>query len=81
MPESSLLIDLSGCGFIDSLGIAALVDGSRGLLEQGRSVAVAAASPQVRRILELTGVDSLLPISWSREEAIAELGGPDPDPS
>ena len=69
----ALLIDLCGCTFIDSLGIAALVRGSREMLAQGRAVAVAVPSPQVRRTLSLTGVDSILEVCWSREDALAWL--------
>jgi len=72
-PRGALLIDLGGCTFIDSLGIAALVRGSREMLERGRAVAAAVPSPQVRRTLALTGVDSLLEVCWSREDALAWL--------
>lgn len=70
-----LLIDLGGCAFIDSLGIAALVAGSRPILDRGGRIAVCSSSPQVRRTLELTGVDELLAIWWTRDEAIGELSG------
>lgn len=69
-PDDALLVDLAGCTFIDSLGIASLVRGARELLERGRAVAVAVPSPQVRRTLALTGVDALLQICWSREDAL-----------
>jgi anti-sigma B factor antagonist len=71
--EGALLLDLAGCTFIDSLGIAALVRGSRQMLEQGRSVAVAVPSSQVRRMLTLTGIDALLEVCWSREDALRWL--------
>ena len=71
--QGALLIDLCDCTFIDSLGIAAIVGGSKAMLERGRAVAVAVSSPQVRRILALTGADELLPIHWSREEALGWL--------
>lgn len=69
----ALLIDLCGCTFIDSLGIAAVVRRSREMLGQGRAVAVAVPSPQVRRTLALTGVDAILQICWSRADALAWL--------
>ena len=75
----ALLIDLCGCTFIDSLGIAALVRGSREMLAQDRAVALAVASPQVRRTLSLTGVEAILQICWSREDALAWLSERDPD--
>jgi len=71
--SGALLIDLCGCTFIDSLGIATLVRGSREMLDRGRAVVVAVPSPQVRRTLALTGVDSILQICWSRADALASL--------
>jgi len=71
--DGGLLIDLGACTFIDSLGIATLVRSSREMLDQGRAVAVAVPSPQVRHTLSLTGVDSLLQVCWSREDALQWL--------
>ncbi len=68
-PPAALLIDLCACTFIDSLGIAALVEGSRAMLEQQRPVAIAASSSQVRRVLTLVGVDDLVPLRRTRAEA------------
>jgi anti-anti-sigma factor len=67
------VIDLCACTFIDSLGIAALVEGSRAMLDQRRPVAVAASSSQVRRILTLVGVDDLVPVRRTRGEAVELL--------
>lgn len=72
-PPAALLVDLCACTFIDSLGIAALVEGSRGMLEQGCPVAIAASSSQVRRILALVGVEDLVPVRRTRAEAVELL--------
>jgi anti-anti-sigma factor len=72
-PPPGLVIDLCACTFIDSLGIAALVEGSRAMLDQRRPVAVAASSSQVRRILTLVGVDDLVPVRRTRGEAVELL--------
>lgn len=72
-PTAALLIDLGACSFIDSLGIAAIVDGARSMQAQGARAVVACHSPQVRRILALTGVDELIELFWSRDEAIEAL--------
>jgi anti-sigma B factor antagonist len=68
-----LLIDLCNCTFIDSLGVAAVVDAARGLLDQDREVALVAHGPQVRRILGLTGVEELIDLYWTRDEATEAL--------
>ena len=75
-PGGRLLLDLSACTFIDSLGVAALVDAAAQMHKRGRVVAVVCRAPQVRRTLSLTGVDEQLPICWTREEAIELLSNP-----
>ncbi len=79
-PHGALLIDLACCTFIDSLGVAALVEAAKGMSERDRAVAIATAKPQARRILELTGLDALLSLCWTRDEAIAVLGERSPQP-
>lgn len=75
-PGGRLLIDLSACTFIDSLGVAALVEAGSEMHKRGRVVAIVCRAPQVRRTLALTGVDEQLPICWSREEGMELLGNP-----
>jgi len=71
--RGALVIDLCDCHFIDSLGIAVVVRASKKMRNQGRSVAVAASSSQVRRVLSLTGADELLSVHWSQADAIGWL--------
>ena len=73
-----LLIDLSECEFIDSTGIAMIVrawqqlgDGS----SEPVRVVICSGSEQVRRVLEITGLESSIPIHASRDEALAALRG------
>lgn len=76
--DASVLIDLSECEFIDSTGIALIVrtwqrldraadgDGS------GR-VVICSDNEQVRRVLEITGLELSIPIHSSADEALAAL--------
>ena len=66
-----VVVDLSTCDFIDSSGIRALLIGRQAAEDNGGALALAAAKPQVVRILEVTGVASALPIHASAEEALA----------
>jgi len=68
---SAIAIDLSSCDFIDSSGIRALLIGRQAAEDSGGTLALAAAKPQVVRILDVTGVASALPIHASAEEALA----------
>jgi anti-anti-sigma factor len=74
--QEALLIDLSGCEFIDSTGIALIVrswqeldgdgDGSGGL-------ALCGIGQQVKRVLDITGLEATIPTHQSREQALERL--------
>jgi anti-anti-sigma factor len=76
--DSALLIDLTACEFIDSTGIALIVrawqrlGGGNG--GNGR-FALCGLGDQVRRLLEVSGLESSLPTHGSRDEALAALRG------
>jgi anti-anti-sigma factor len=76
--EEPLLIDLSECEFIDSTGIAMIVrawqrlGGGNG---GDAKVVICSDNEQVRRVLEITGLELSIPIHASREEALAALRG------
>jgi anti-anti-sigma factor len=53
-----LVFDLSGLRFIDSAGIAVLLDAA----ERIGTVVVRSPSPAVRRVIEVTGLTEVLPI-------------------
>jgi anti-anti-sigma factor len=75
--EGSMLIDLSQCEFIDSTGIALIVrawqhlDGGG----NGRALVLCSQNDQVRRVLEITGLELSIPVHGTRDEAIAALSG------
>jgi anti-sigma B factor antagonist len=51
-----VLVGLEGCEFIDSTGIAVIVQAHRALGEKGRRLAVFGPSDQVLRVLTMTGL-------------------------
>lgn len=72
-----IVVDLTECEFIDSSGIRALLlsreekkpnDGSE-------TLAVASSSDQILRILGVMGLDQVIPIKPTVEEAAAALSG------
>lgn len=73
--KASVLIDLSQCEFIDSTGIALIVrawqrlDGG----ENGRALMLCSPNDQVRRVLEITGLELSIPVHQTRDEALAAL--------
>jgi anti-sigma B factor antagonist len=56
-------VDLGAVEFIDSSGLGVLVGSLRRLRDDGGDLVLCAASPPVTRILELTGLDGLLPVT------------------
>jgi anti-sigma B factor antagonist len=64
-----VVVDLSACEFIDSSGIRALLLGER----EAKSIAVAGASEQVRRVFEMTGVTQALEVHGTVEQALDSL--------
>ncbi len=70
-----ILVDLSECHFIDSTGLSVLVEARRLLGDRngGPSFGICCADPQVRRLLEITGLDRALEMHETREEALAAL--------
>lgn len=73
--EGSVLIDLSQCEFIDSTGIALIVRAWQRLDsgENGRVLVICSQNDQVRRVLEITGLELSIPVHQTREEALAAL--------
>lgn len=76
--EEPLLIDLSECEFIDSTGIAMIVRAWQRLANgdaRSERVVICSGNDQVRRVLEVTGLELSIPVHASREAALAALRG------
>jgi anti-anti-sigma factor len=73
--EGSVLIDLSECEFIDSTGIALIVRAWQRLEsgENGRALVICTHNDQVRRVLEITGLELSIPVHATRDEALAAI--------
>ncbi len=71
--SGSVLVDLSDCGFIDSTGLSLLVETKRQLAEESRRFGVCCPDADVRRLLELTGIDQAVGLFDTRDEAVASL--------
>jgi anti-anti-sigma factor len=75
--EGSVLIDLTQCEFIDSTGIALIVRAWQRLQsgDNGRALVLCSQNDQVRRVLEITGLELSIPVHMTRDEALAALNG------
>ncbi len=59
----TLVLDLSGLGFLDCSGLSVLVWAHRQLSGDGRQLIVTRGPPVVNRLLRLTGLDTYLHVS------------------
>ena|SRR5215831_928874 len=74
-----LVVDLSRVSFIDSTALGMVTRAIRGLADYEQTARVVLPRGSARRIFEITTLDRVLPLSDSREAALAELGETDSD--
>lgn len=72
-----IVVDLTECEFIDSTGVRVLLLSREAQQNESPSerLAVAASSEQILRILSVMGVDRVIPIRPTVEEAAAAISG------
>jgi anti-sigma B factor antagonist len=70
-----LVVDLTTTTFIDSAGVTALVRASRRATATEATVRLAVTAPAVLRVLSLVGIDRLIEVHPSLDEAVASLPG------
>jgi anti-sigma B factor antagonist len=71
--RTRLVIDLSRVRFMDSTAIHVVVAAARELRQRLGKLALVAADPNVRRLVELTRLDLMAPLFESREAALRSL--------
>jgi anti-sigma B factor antagonist len=72
----AVMIDMTKCGFIDSTGLGVIVEAWKLLEERNgerAGLSICCPEPEVKRLLEVTGLDQAIAIRDTREEAIAAL--------
>jgi stage II sporulation protein AA (anti-sigma F factor antagonist) len=72
----AVMVDLTACGFIDSTGLGVIVEAWKQLQQQNgdqAAFAICCPEPEVRRLLEVTGLNQEIPLREERAEAIAVL--------
>lgn len=57
---TDVTVDLAAAPFLDSTGLAALVEGHRRLADRGGRLRVVEPTPNVRRVIEFAGLDVVL---------------------
>ncbi len=68
--HSRLVLDASQMGFISSAGLRAIMFAQREVSQRGGEVRVCGLNAQARRIFEMAGLDEVLQLSDTRQEAM-----------
>ncbi|HEV8255057.1 MAG TPA: STAS domain-containing protein [Vicinamibacteria bacterium] len=68
-----LLIDLQGLKFLDSSGLGALVRALTGSQKEGGQTKLVHVGPQVRKLLQMTKLDSVFEIHDDLERAVSSF--------
>jgi anti-sigma B factor antagonist len=58
--RTRVVLDLSGCEFMDSSGLGAVIGGLKTARQAGGDLRIAALTPQVATVLQLTNLDRVL---------------------
>src|SRR4051794_24988240 len=65
-------VDLPGLTFIDSSGLSALVEGHRAARDAGGVVVLRHPTPMLRRLLDITRLDSLLVVDDTGDASVRD---------
>jgi len=68
-----LLVDMRKVGFLDSSGLGALVRAMTNAQKEGGNTKLLGAGPQVRKLLEMTRLDSVLENFTDLETAVSSF--------
>jgi anti-anti-sigma factor len=69
--ETSIVLNLDGLQFIDSTGLRVMLRALERCRARGQEFAITPGSPQVQRLLSITGVATHLPTISSDDEMVA----------
>ena len=69
------MVDLSSVTFIDSTAIGSILAAGRTLRKAGGALALVSPGDSTRKLLELVGVDRVLPVYDTTERALEHLVG------
>jgi anti-anti-sigma factor len=71
---SKVVLDLSHVTFVDSMGLGVMLGSMKRLRAHGGELHLVVAGPELRRILEITRLDRILPLHETRADALAAVG-------
>jgi anti-sigma B factor antagonist len=72
----AVILDAAGISFCDFAGLRALLEAHRAARSHGNAFCLAAPSPALTRLCEITGADMVLEYHHDLETALKALSGP-----
>lgn len=63
MRPESIIVDLTDVSFISSIGIRLLMTSAKAQANRGGKIVLTAPQPLVRKVLEMAGIDQLIPLT------------------
>lgn len=69
-PGGALVVDLTEVSFVDSTGLGVLVTALKHAREAGGTLDLVVAAPRVLKVLALTGLDVVIPMHSTLDEAL-----------
>ena len=73
LPSQKVIIDLEKVGYVDSSGLATLVEILKKSKSQGGQLALAGLSDKVKSLFEITKLDKLFSIFPNQQAALAKI--------
>jgi anti-sigma B factor antagonist len=71
---SELVLDFSQVTFVDSMGLGVLLAGMKRMRAAGGELRLIVPRPELRRVLEITRMDRILPLHDTLSDALAAAG-------
>jgi len=72
---SSVVVDLTGVGFLDSTGLGALVSARKAAEDHGVHLPLVCSSERILKLFTITGLDGVFTICGSVDEAQQYIAG------
>jgi anti-anti-sigma factor len=69
-----IVVDISDVAFIDPAMLSLFVSASEVAARHGESLVIVSGGPRFRRSIQIKGLETLLTVTDSRDEAFASLG-------
>lgn len=72
-PNSAIIVDMTEVPYMSSIGIRALLMNAKSVGKRGGKLVLLNPAPNVRNVLETSGIDQIIPLYSDLNEAISKV--------